>query len=258
MSLVPKDKFTTVAIVAGLSLAGLVALRWHQRRKEGKKGTRVRVALDWTPNTNHLGFFVAKNGGLYEAEGLDVEFVCPKDLPKGSPGRAVAQGFATFAVAPSESPISFATAPAGTPKLIAIASLLQKSTVAICTLKSSGINRPRDLDGKRYASYGARFEDLEVAEMVRYDGGKGDVKFHSLKDFAYKDDDTMYTGSVVASFLQKGKSDSTWIFTHWEGLMAERAGQPLNMFSPDDYGRPFAGGMVIMADPKLLNEKTDL
>lgn len=37
----------------------------------------VIVALDWTPNTNHTGFFVAKDKGWYEQEGLDVKLLSP-------------------------------------------------------------------------------------------------------------------------------------------------------------------------------------
>ena len=32
--------------------------------------TTVTVALDWTPNTNHAGFYVALSHGLYAAAGL--------------------------------------------------------------------------------------------------------------------------------------------------------------------------------------------
>jgi NMT1/THI5 like len=39
----------------------------------------------------------------------------------------------------------------------AVAAVLQKDQSAIVTLQSSGISRPRELDGKRYASYGVRF-----------------------------------------------------------------------------------------------------
>lgn len=43
------------------------------------------------------------------------------------------------------------------PKLVAVAALLQDPQLsAIVTLKSSGIERPAQLDGKRYASYAAR------------------------------------------------------------------------------------------------------
>ena len=41
--------------------------------------TKITVALDWTPNGNHLGFFVAKDKGLYDAAGLDVKIVSPAD-----------------------------------------------------------------------------------------------------------------------------------------------------------------------------------
>eukprot|EP00457_Paulinella_chromatophora_P010482 gb/GEZN01010586.1/.p1 GENE.gb/GEZN01010586.1/~~gb/GEZN01010586.1/.p1 ORF type:complete len:363 (-),score=53.65 gb/GEZN01010586.1/:101-1189(-) len=214
----------------------------------------IRVVLDWTPNTNHMGFCVAQQQGLYKAKGLKVQFVLPEDLPKGSsPARSVAEGKNTFALAPSESAISFATTDdPRTPKLQAVAALLQGSTHAICTLASSGISRPRELDGKRYASYGGRFEDRQVQEMVKADGGKGDVKFHNLASFAYGDGETMHAGSVVASFLQKGKSDSTWIFTHWEGLLATRAGQKLNMFKLEDFGIPYGYSPVLLACPSTL------
>jgi hypothetical protein len=45
----------------------------------------------------------------------------------------------------------------GKPKLVAVAALLQKQTSAIVTLKSSGIDRARLLDGRKYASYQGRF-----------------------------------------------------------------------------------------------------
>ena len=33
----------------------------------------VRLALDWTPNTNHTGFFVAKANGWYDDAGVDLQ-----------------------------------------------------------------------------------------------------------------------------------------------------------------------------------------
>ena len=34
---------------------------------------RVRLALDWTPNTNHLGFFVADARGWYAEARVDLQ-----------------------------------------------------------------------------------------------------------------------------------------------------------------------------------------
>jgi hypothetical protein len=72
--------------------------------------------------------------------------------------------------------------------------------------------------------------------MVANDGGNGEsLDCHDLPFHGYEDEGTMVAGSVVASMLAKGVSDSTWIFDHWEGILAERAGQQLNCFSLEDY-----------------------
>ena len=43
-----------------------------------------------------------------------------------------------------------------------MAALFQSDISAIVVTDDSGIKRPKDLDGKSYASYGARYEDLIV------------------------------------------------------------------------------------------------
>jgi NitT/TauT family transport system substrate-binding protein len=183
----------------------------------------------------------------------------PSTLDGLTPARAVRDGKATFAIAPSESAISFATTDCSeTSKLKAIAAVLQGSTSSICTLKSSGIDRPQKLMGKRYASYGGRFEDAIVASMVNADGGDGSkVLFHNLDHHGYGDADTMKSSSIVASYLEKGGSDSTWIFTHWEGVLAKRAGQQLNCFALEDYKVPYGYAPILLAHPNTINDKKD-
>lgn len=216
--------------------------------------TVITVALDWTPNTNHSGFFVAQADGLYAAAGLTVELASPDAVASGlTPARQVEAKTATFAVAPSETAISFATSDADKPRLVAVAALLQGNTSAICTLASSGIDRPAKLAGKRYASYDGRFEDRIVSRMVSNDGGDGaTVDFHRLDFHAYGDAETTGAGSVVASYLAKGRSDSTWIFPSWEGVLAERAGQELNFFALEDFDVPYCYSPVLLAHPDRL------
>jgi NitT/TauT family transport system substrate-binding protein len=192
---------------------------------------------------------------LYARAGLEVELRSPDAQTSLTPARQLASGQANFAVTPSESAISFSTTDHDVPKLVAVAALLQDSASAICTLKTSGIDRPAKLAGKRYASYDGRFEDPIVARMVSNDGGDGSkVQFHSLDAHGYGDGDTMGAGSVVASYLQKGKSDATWIFTAWEGLLAERAGQELHCFSLEDHAIPYGYSPILLAHPDMLCE----
>eukprot|EP00929_Paragymnodinium_shiwhaense_P009731 TRINITY_DN114014_c0_g1_i1.p1 TRINITY_DN114014_c0_g1~~TRINITY_DN114014_c0_g1_i1.p1 ORF type:complete len:337 (+),score=68.76 TRINITY_DN114014_c0_g1_i1:77-1087(+) len=224
--------------------------------------TTLRVALDWTPNTNHTGFYVAHCQKLYEAEGLKVEFVLPQTAAAEglTPARLVAAKKADFAVAPSESAISFATSEPDKPRLVAVAALLQGSTSCITTLKASGIDRPAKLAGKRYASYVGRFEDPIVRQMVANDGGDGSkVDCHALDAHGYADEAIEKEGSVVAAMLEKGLSDSTWIFHHWEGILAERT-QPglLNHFALEDYNIPYGYSPVLLAHPDMIKEQSDV
>jgi len=40
---------------------------------------KITFCLDWTPNTNHTGLYVAQAKGYYEEAGLDVEIVQPPE-----------------------------------------------------------------------------------------------------------------------------------------------------------------------------------
>lgn len=68
----------------------------------------VMIALDWTLNTNHAGFVVAKALKYYEEEGLDVTLLEP-GAPYVPPAELVRDASAMFAVAPSETAISSCT-----------------------------------------------------------------------------------------------------------------------------------------------------
>lgn len=88
----------------------------------------------------------------------------------------------------------------------------------------SGIERPKQLDGKRYASYGARYEGRIVQKMIRNDGGTGEF---------VEDTSAGMLGAWEA--LQGGGADATWVFMGWEGALAARKGLRLNAFTLDDY-----------------------
>ena len=76
------------------------------------------MALDWTPNTNHTGFYIAKANGLYREAGLDVKLISPHiDEYKMTPATRVATKTAHFAVCPTESVISYHTHPGSKPEV---------------------------------------------------------------------------------------------------------------------------------------------
>ncbi len=195
----------------------------------------LTIALDWTPNTNHTGFFVAQGLGLYKDVGLNVRIIDPStDNYATTPAKKLELGEADFAIAPTESAISLNTKnnPAAA---VAIAAILQDDVSAIAVLEDSDISRPAELDGKSYASYGARYEDKIVQQMIKNDGGKGELKL----DYPDK--------LGIWNTLLENKADSTWIFQNWEGIEAETQGIKLRYFKLSDYDIPYGYSPVLLA-----------
>ncbi|KAL4444363.1 hypothetical protein ABPG75_012100 [Micractinium tetrahymenae] len=224
----------------------------------------VKIALDWTPNTNHAGLYIAKEQGLFAKAGLEVTIISPhSDGYKVTPASWVESGEALLAIAPSESVISYNTWPEADrkrPKLKAVAAVLQKDTSAIVTLKSSGIDRPAKLEGKRYASYAARFEGRIVQEMIRADGGSGDYQELALPMLGVFN--TLLKESpepcpAMLCLLSAGEADATWVFLGWEGVEAARAGVELNAFKLGDYGIPYGYSPVLLAHPDAISGQAD-
>ena len=204
---------------------------------------QISVALDWTANTNHTGFFVAKHLGYYRDKGLNVNLITPEiDSYTTTPAKRVELGEADFALAPMESVISYRTKP--NPTLVkAVAALLQEDLSAIVTLKTSDLSHPALLDGKCYASYKARYEDEIVKQMIINDGGIGDIQL------SYPDK------LGIWETLMNGKADATWVFMNWEGLEAEARNVPLHAFKMVDFGIPYGYSPILLALESRIKEK---
>jgi NitT/TauT family transport system substrate-binding protein len=205
----------------------------------------LELALDWTPNTNHTGIFVAEAKGYFAEAGLDVQIRSPAaDDYAETPAKRVATGKSDLAIAPSESAISYHTHP-DYPDLTAVAAVCQRDTSAIVTLAESGIDRPAKLDGATYASYDARFEDHIVRQLIRNDGGDGDIEIRTPPKLG------------IPNTLLEGTADATWVFMPWEGLLAERDGVELDAFRLDDYGVPYGYTPTLLATPETIASDAD-
>ena len=68
---------TTAAIAAALMILSAGCTTTPESGAAGADLTPVTVVLDWTPNTNHLGLYVAQERGYFTQAGLDVTIVEP-------------------------------------------------------------------------------------------------------------------------------------------------------------------------------------
>ncbi len=203
----------------------------------------IRLALDWTPNTIHTGFYVASALGSYKRAGLAVEFVLPDgDGHTFTPASRLTQGGADLAIASSETVIDQQVQ--GIP-LVGIAAVLARDASAIVTRKDRRIDRPQQLDGKVYASYGGRFEEAFVRQMVANDGGRGQL--HIRKPAKLN----------VWNALLTNETDAAWIYLPWEGMDAQQRDIELNSFPLGEYEVPYGYSPLLITHQTYLSANTD-
>ena len=110
-----------------------------------KKLTDVKVVLDWTPNTNHTGLYVAKDQGFFEQEGLNVQIIAPGE---GGADTMIASGAAEFGVSYQESITQGRIQ--GVP-LVSIAAIIQHNTSGFASPVAKNIKHQRISKTKRMA-----------------------------------------------------------------------------------------------------------
>lgn len=204
--------------------------------------TAIKLALDWSPNTLHAGFFYAFYKGWYEDSNIDLIFTNPEDDNYATtPAKQLANGIVHFAIAPTESILSYRTLPTPVP-LVALAALLQEDTSAIVSLKKNGISKPSMLDGKSYASYSARFEDCIVKKLIRNDGGCGMLRVVHPQKLG-----------IWETLLNDG-AHSTWVFMPWEGVEAKLKNIELNVFKLAEYGIPYGYSPLLISHENVITE----
>src|SRR6476659_4788994 len=140
----------------------------------------VRLALDWTPNTDHTGFFVARAKGWYRDAGIDLRIL---PYATATPETLLAAHQAECGISFQDS-MTFAVA-AGA-DIVSVAAILQRTASAIGVLADGPITRPRLLDGKTYAGFGYPNEVPTLKSVIKADGGKGDFTVATLDAAAYE------------------------------------------------------------------------
>jgi ABC-type nitrate/sulfonate/bicarbonate transport system substrate-binding protein len=167
----------------------------------------IRVALDWTPNTNHTGLLVAQAEGFFAEAGLELRLLEP-DPTVAVP--LVAVGRAEFGIA-SQEYITMARA-SGIP-IVSVAALYPHNTSGFASPTNRNIASPRDFSGKTYAGWGTEMEELMIRTVMEGDGmASGEIVFIDIGTIDF----TTAVRLDVADFY--------WIFYGWQGVHAELLG----------------------------------
>jgi ABC-type nitrate/sulfonate/bicarbonate transport system substrate-binding protein len=211
--------------------------------KDTAKKEKVRIVLDWTPNTNHTGLYVAQEKGFFEEQGLEVEIMQP---PEGSTTALVGVGGAEFGISFQDT-LAPSYASNEPMHVTAVAAIIQHNTSGILSLKKTGIDTPSKMAGHSYATWDTPIELAMIKKIVEDDGGKyEDVKL------------IPNTVTDVVTALQTD-IESVWVFYAWDGIATEVAGLDTNYLNFADYGTEMDYYTpVIIANDEFLKNKPEV
>ncbi|OAN45095.1 ABC transporter substrate-binding protein [Chloroflexus islandicus] len=207
--------------------------------------TKVRVGLDWTPNTNHTGLYVAQAKGYYAQQGLEVEILGAQE--GGTVEQLVAAGRLDFGISYQEAVTQARVE--GVP-IVSIAAIIQHNTSGFASRAEEGITSPRDFIGKKYGSFGSPIEAAVIRGLLECAGAGDQFDQVQFVDIGSSD-------FFVAT--ERNEVDFVWIFKGWTGIEAEVRGVPINIVMMNDvqcipdYYTP-----VLITSEKLIAEQPDL
>jgi ABC-type nitrate/sulfonate/bicarbonate transport system substrate-binding protein len=236
-----------VLVMALLSLVLTVAPAAAQEEPTPfglEEAAEVTLMLDWTPNTNHTGLYVAQANGYFEEAGLTVQFLEPSgDIPVE---QIVAAGTADFGISFQEW-VTFSRA-AEMP-IVSIAAIIQHNTSGFASLAERGVARPRDLEGLTYGAFGSAVERPVLELLMACDGA--DVDELEFVDVGFVD---------ALPLLESGRIDAAWVFYAWDGIRAQVQDVDLNVLMLQDYLEcvPDYYTPVLIAGETLIEEKPDV
>ena len=206
---------------------------WQVHAAEDNDLDKVRLQLKWYHQFQFAGYYAALEKGFYQDVGLNVE-IMENDVNR-SPVEVLLAGDAEYAVSSAGVLIQRAE----NKPIVALASIMQHSPLALLVLKSSGIKEPADLAGKR-VMLGEGETAAEVIAMLRKAGvQEGDYEAQSP---SYNPQD-----------LIDGKTDALFAYVSNEGYYLDQQGIDYRYLSPSRFGVDFYSDLLVTSEVEVSN-----
>ncbi|MBS4804656.1 MAG: ABC transporter substrate-binding protein [Clostridium sp.] len=239
-----KKKIISVVLASVATLALFAGCSNNNVSDSGNEDLqKVTLILDWTPNTNHTGFYVAKEKGYYEELGLDVEIIQPSE---GSSLQLLAAGKGDFAVSYQED-LTYARTSDSPLPVMAIGTIIQHNTSGFASPKEKGIETVKDFEGKVYGGWGSPSEQAILKAVMEKNG----ADFSKLT--------TVDVGTEDFFIATKNNLDFEWTFEAWTNIEAKLRGFDINYIPVRDLDPALDYYTPIIATTEdTVNNKKDL
>ncbi len=180
--------------------------------------TDITIVLDYTPNTNHTGLYVAQNMGYFEESGLNVSIIQP---PEDGAEALVGSGNAQFGISFQEN-LGLALAADNPIPITAVATIINHNTSGIISLKEKGIESFADLEGVDYSTWDIPIEQAMIRECMEAQGADYELL------------NKVPAGSVDAISAITNTVDAIWVYEAWDVVAAELADVECNFIRFSD------------------------
>jgi putative hydroxymethylpyrimidine transport system substrate-binding protein len=222
------------AIAVALSLlilaAGLAACGSKSSSTEGEP-EKLSLDLDFYPNPDHAGIYMAQEEGFFEEAGLDVSIAAPTD--PSAPLKDVASGKADLAV--TYEPEVLLAREEGL-DVVAVAALVNQPLTSLIWLKKSGIKGPANLKGKTVSYAGISYQEAFLKTIL----ARAKVPASTVT--------SVNVGFGLIPSLVSGKAQAMLGgYSNVEGVALQEAGKEPVITPVDELGVPTYDELVLVA-----------
>lgn len=242
--------YTYLRVVAFIALISLLLAACNPSAPEngdngggGSDGplTQTSVQFSWVHTIEFAGFYSAVAHGYYEDEGLEVRLEGGGIDESGNyidPLQRVLDGETDFGIFGADRLI---LARAEGKPVIAIATIYQRSPLALVSLAESGIKTPQDLVGKKVAlAFGSVEEEAFKALLTSQGIAESDV--------------TIAQSDHTLNALTTGEVDAQMAFVTNEVVALKQQGFEINLILPSDYGIDVYSNVIFTTEEMIQNQ----
>lgn len=195
---------------------------------------KVSVKLQWADQFQFAGYYVAKEKGFYQDAGLDVTL--QKFDPKKLAIDEVMAGRSTYGIGRSSLLVDRMEGK----DVVALAAIFQSSPFVLLSAKSSDIQTPHDLIGKRIMMT----QDFQDTISIRAMLNSQDIRMDQIKFLEHS-----YNPIDIAN----GKTDVMACYISNEPFVLKEKGIETNAINPEAYGFDFYSDILFTSESEVHN-----
>ncbi|MGN6557069.1 MAG: ABC transporter substrate-binding protein, partial [Solirubrobacterales bacterium] len=224
--------------LAVLTLALALAACGSKSEEGGGERESFSLTLDFYPNPDHAGIYMAQKLGYFEEAGLDVSITAPSD--PAAPVKQVAAGRTDLAI--SYEP-EVALAREQGLDVVAVGALVNRPLTSLIWLKESKIKGVADLKGKTIATAGIPYQDAFLKTIL--------ARVHLTPE----DVKSVNVGFGLLPALVGGSAQAMLGgYSNVEGIDLRERGKAPVVTPVDKLGVPTYDELVFVANRKTLEE----